>query len=264
MKFADLTWTEIETFAPETVAVIPLAAIEQHGPHLAVSTDQAIVTAVAERIELELQRLVVLCPTQSFGSSHHHLAFPGTLSISPETYVHVLLDLVESLLKSGFRRIFLLNGHGGNIAPAKHALTILSHRHDDTHQPNIAFASYWELAGAAFCGQPPMESPALTHACEYETSLMMHLHPERVYPERVEQGARAASNAYIRWQSDRASRGITMSKGFHCILEDGSNGNPELASAAKGEHLLNCAVAASVQFLGDFVTWPLFPGLRST
>src|SRR5690606_30371251 len=113
---------------------------------LAVSTDSAILTALAERVEKNLPREIVLCPTLCFGSSHHHLGFAGTMSLSPETYVQVLLDVTESLLSSGFRRIVLLNGHGGNIAPANHALGILSHRHDDELQPNIALATYWEMA----------------------------------------------------------------------------------------------------------------------
>src|SRR5690606_16845818 len=102
-----------------------------------------------------MQEDVVLCPALPFGSSHHHLAFPGTLSISHETYIRVLVDLVESLLQSGFLRIAILNGHGGNITPGKQALTMLSHRHDDSLRPNIALATYWELAGEAFRGAPP-------------------------------------------------------------------------------------------------------------
>ena len=71
---------------------------------------------------------------------------------------YVLVDLVESLLSGGFRRIVVLNGHGGNITPGKQAMVMLSNRHDDALQPNIAFATYWELGGVAFKGQPPMET----------------------------------------------------------------------------------------------------------
>ena len=264
MKLVDLSWPEIETLAPATVAVLPIAATEQHGPHLAVSADAAIVTAIAGRAETQLAKEIVLCPTLTVGSSHHHIAFPGTLSISPETYVQVLVDLIESLLNGGFRRIVLLNGHGGNAVPAKQALTVLSHRYDDTLQPNIAFASYWELAGSAFAGAPPLQSPALSHACEYETSMMLYLHSERVHMERIQSGERAASNAYVRWQLDRPGRGVTMVKGFHTLLNNGANGQPELANAEKGQHLIEAAVQATVEFLRDFSTWPLLTNLRET
>ena len=99
--------------AGDRVVILPLGAIEQHGPHLAVSTDTDIVTMVAMAAEEELGDLVMLCPALSFGSSHHHLSFGATLSLSPALYTQVVVDLVGSLLQNGFRRIVLLNGHGG-------------------------------------------------------------------------------------------------------------------------------------------------------
>src|SRR5688500_47793 len=112
MHLNEMTWPEVRAAAQQTppvVAILPIAAIEQHGPHLAVSTDTAVVTAIAEQVEAALAQTVLLCPTLPFGSSHHHLAFPGTLSLSPELYVQVLVELVDSLLESGFRSIVLLN-----------------------------------------------------------------------------------------------------------------------------------------------------------
>src|SRR4051812_17830777 len=116
--------------AEKKVVILPLGAMEQHGPHLAVSTDTDIVTMVAMAAEQRLPEKVVLCPTMSFGSSHHHLSFGGTMSLSPVIYTQVIVDLVSSLLKDGFRRIVLLNGHGGNITPVKQALSVLSASYD--------------------------------------------------------------------------------------------------------------------------------------
>ncbi len=104
---------------------------------------------------------ILLCPTLPFGSSHHHLHFGGTISITSSTYIQVVIELVESLIQNGFRRIVLLNGHGGNIIPVKQALTMLSYKLDNLHNINIVLATYWELAGNSFRGGPPMESPAL-------------------------------------------------------------------------------------------------------
>ncbi|MDH5603246.1 MAG: creatininase family protein, partial [Cyclobacteriaceae bacterium] len=122
----------------EKVVVLPLGAIEQHGPHLSVSTDTDIVTTVALLAEKRLKDDILLCPTLPFGSSHHHLAFGGTMSVSVETYIRFVTELVESLIQNGFRRIVLLNGHGGNITPVKQVLSMLSNQYDVTHQPNIA------------------------------------------------------------------------------------------------------------------------------
>jgi creatinine amidohydrolase len=126
---------------------------------------------------------IVLCPTLPFGSSNHHLNF-GTLSVSSTTYTQFVVEVVESILNFGFRRIVLLNGHGGNITPVRQALTVLSNKYDVSHKPNIALVTYWELAGKIFAGQSPMQSPALSHACEYETSMMLHLFPEKVFQTR--------------------------------------------------------------------------------
>src|SRR5437667_1411843 len=140
MKLCDMNWPEVAEVAGKSVALWPLAAIEQHGPHLAVSTDAALVTSIAERVERNLSTAVVLCPTLPFGSSHHHLDFPGTMSLPADLFTSVVIEGVKSLIRSGFQRIVLLNGHGGNITPARQALSLLSYALDDELQPNIALA----------------------------------------------------------------------------------------------------------------------------
>ncbi|HXO77176.1 MAG TPA: creatininase family protein, partial [Puia sp.] len=112
MIYSSQDYATIGRGAEEKVVVLPLGAIEQHGPHLAVSTDTDIVTLVAMAAEEMMGDKILLCPTLSFGSSHHHLSFGGTMSLSPGLYTQVIVDLVSSLLQNGFRRIVLLNGHG--------------------------------------------------------------------------------------------------------------------------------------------------------
>ena len=262
MRLVEMSAPEATRAAKRAVAVLPLAAIEQHGPHLAVSTDSAIVTAVAEAVEARMPKTIVLCPTLHFGSSHHHLKFGGSLSLPPALYTDVVIELAESLLSGGFRRIVLLNGHGGNITPVKQALSILSHRHDDTLQPNIALATYWEVGGKAFAGQAPMKTPALSHACEYETSLMLHLHPDRVNMAAARRGKRPKSNGYIPWEDDEPYRGVTLSKRTHFISDTGASGDPRLGTAAKGALLFRAAVSAMAKFIGEFKDWPLMRSYR--
>ncbi len=247
--------------ASDYVVLLPLGAIEQHGPHLSVSTDTDLVSSVALAAEKLLADNILLCPTLPFGSSNHHLLFGGTISLSPATYTQAIIELVESLIESGFRRIVLLNGHGGNITPVKHALAILSGKFDATINPNIAFATYWELGGKKFAGDPPMESPALSHACEYETSLMLHLFPEKVWLNKIERANRPQKNGYIPYEDDEPYRGVTMVKQTQFISSNGSSGEPQLGSAEKGAHLFNHAVKALVEFLKEFKTWPFLENL---
>lgn len=245
------------------IILLPLGAIEQHGPHLAVSTDTDIVTAVAQEAERQLPDDVLLCPTLHVGSSHHHFAFGGTISVSPELYTQLLVEIVESFLKGGFTKIVLLNGHGGNITPAKQALAILSHRYDETINPTIALATYWELAGKVFAGESPMQSPALSHACEYETSLMLHLFPEKVWMDKVQRAARPDSNGYIPWEDDEPYRGVVVVKQTEYISDNGCSGEPQLATPEKGKHLFDHAVNAVLQFLKSFKQWPEIKKLKS-
>ena len=261
MLFSDASYISINQQAKDKVVLLPLGAIEQHGPHLAVSTDTDIVSKIALHVEMELTDDILLCPTLPFGSSHHHLSFGGTISVSIATYTLLVIELVESLLKGGFRRIVLLNGHGGNITPVKQALAILSSKYDATLKPNIVLATYWELAGKIFAGAPPMESPALSHACEYETSLMLHLFPEKVFLRELQRAQRPESNAYIAWEDDEPYRGVTMIKPTQYISSNGSSGEPQLASAEKGQHLLDHAVKSLVSFLNSFKNWPFLENL---
>jgi creatinine amidohydrolase len=259
MLFSDLSYPSINQ-QKDTVILLPLGAIEQHGPHMAVSTDTDIVTYIARQAEAALPEQVLLCPTLPFGSSDHHLSFGGTISIGAELYTKVIVDLVGSLLQNGFRKIVLLNGHGGNITPVKQALAVLSKDYDAALQPNIALVTYWELGGKPFAGEPPMESPALSHACEYETSMMLHIFPERVAMEKAQRALRPKSNGYIPWEDDEAYRGVTLFKQTAFISSNGSSGEPQLATAEKGEHLVGKAVGALVAFLGKFRTWELMGG----
>ncbi|QMW06021.1 creatininase family protein [Spirosoma foliorum] len=262
MKFSDLSYPQINSYT-DKVLLLPIAAIEQHGPHLAVSTDTDIVTQVAQEAEKALPETVLLCPTLPYGSSHHHLSFGGTLSIPPDLYTQVIVSLVESLVLSGHQRIVLLNGHGGNITPVKQALAILSKRFDASHQPTIALATYWELAGSVFAGEFPMESPALSHACEYETSLMLHLFPEKVRMERVDRAQRPERNGYIGWEDDEPYRGVTVFKQTEFISSNGSSGEPQLGTPEKGKHLFDQAVRSLIEFLDAFNNWPLSENLAT-
>jgi len=263
MLYSSLDYVTIGREAEEKIVILPLGAIEQHGPHLAVSTDTDIVSLVAIAAEEKMPDRVVLCPTLTFGSSHHHLSFGGTMSLSPALYTQVIVELVSSLLQNGFRRVVLLNGHGGNITPVKQALALLSGSYDTYLQPNIVLATYWELAGNAFSGAAPMESPALSHACEYETSLMLHLFPEKVHMEKAVRAERPESNGYTGWEDDEPYRGISIFKQTAFISDNGSSGQPQLATAEKGQHLYKHAVQSLVTFLESFSTWPFLQNLKN-
>lgn len=262
MLFSAATYQTINHELDKKVVLLPLGATEQHGPHLSVSTDTDIVTALAAETEKLLPNEVLLCDTLPIGSSDHHSAFGGTISISPELYTKLVIDIVQSLLDSGFRRIVLLNGHGGNITPVKQALAILSKKYDAGLSPNIALVTYWELTGKPFAGTPPMESPALSHACEYETSLMLHLFPGKVWMNKASRASRPESNGYVAWEDDEPYSGVTLLKQTPFLSSNGSSGEPHLATAKKGKYLFDHAVQAVTTFIDSFKQWPFLKALK--
>src|SRR5215218_11131968 len=165
--------------APGALAVLPVGATEQHGPHLPLGTDFLIVEHVARAAALRARPNidVLVAPTFQTGSSHHHLSFGGTISLATERYYGALRDMVASLVQSGFRRIFIVNGHGGNhelIELVVRDLALL-------HACNLGAASYWDLARASLAERAPDLGGRLPgHAGAFETSLIMALHPDLV------------------------------------------------------------------------------------
>src|SRR5690606_11812830 len=147
VQFADLTRGRIRALAPGAVAVVPVGATAQHGPHLPVGTDTYGVGHIAWAAAAQAadRATVVGTPTLPFGSSHPHPPFGGTISLSTDTYFRVIRDIVESLIGTGFRRILLLNGHGGN----RDIIGLVARDSSLAHPVQIAAASYWEIARQA-------------------------------------------------------------------------------------------------------------------
>jgi len=127
MKLLEMKWPEVERRAPECVALCPAGALEQHGQHLPLGTDTMIVTHIAEQVEARCRDWVVLLPTLWMGSSHHHLGFAGTVSVSAPLFTEMAAQEARCLVSAGFRKIVFLNGHGGNMVPINQAMHGLSH-----------------------------------------------------------------------------------------------------------------------------------------
>ncbi len=179
----ELTREEARAVAPETLLILPLGATEQHGPHLPVGTDALVIEHIARAAAAEAaDRVPVLvAPTLPFGSSHHHLPFGGTMSLSTETFYRVVYDLGETLITSGFRRIFLLNGHGGNDDLIRVVARDLALK----HPVSIAAALYATIAWDALIKEQAYVGGRLPgHSGAFETSLILALRPELVKERR--------------------------------------------------------------------------------
>jgi len=162
-----------------TLVVWPIGAIEQHGPHLPVGTDTLIVKHLAEEAAKDANKEipVVVAPTLPFGSSDHHLPFGGTMSLSTQLFYQTVSEIAESLIKSKFKRLYLLNSHGGN----HELLQLVARDLVLKHAVSIASASYWNVAWEELTDLDAHVNRRLPgHAGSFETSIILSLKPNLV------------------------------------------------------------------------------------
>ncbi len=183
--FERMTRDDIGDIAPHSVAVLPTAAIEQHGPHCPVGLDTinclAVANGAAEAVRDDLN--VVVCPPQHFGSSDHHWPWPGVLTLRSTTFLTVVLELLDSLRRMGFRHVLVLNGHGGNEHLIQQAARDFVLDHQDMH---VIAGSYWDIARAELEAVPTDRAFSIPgHAGDFETSIMLYLHEELVRLDRL-------------------------------------------------------------------------------
>jgi creatinine amidohydrolase len=231
MKFAEMTFPMLRQVPRDaTVVVAPIAACEQHSHHLPTITDTVLVTGVAEGVERNLPREVLLLPTLWFGASAHHLRFGATLSAEVDTHIEMLCDLVTPLLEDGYQRVLVLNGHGGNIDTMQVALRLLQ---PDYRDRILTAASYWDLAAKELAALAEGPRKNMGHACEFETSMMLALRPELVRREAIRNDPP---------REDAVLRGLYVAEDMFQRTDHGAVGYPELATAEKGQRFLNAAI----------------------
>lgn len=233
MKLQDATWQDVDGFSREAVVLIPTGSLEQHGPHLPLFTDSLIVTAVADAVEAILTSKILLSPTLWLGASGHHLLFPGTLSGDFDSYMGAIESVAESLLPHGFRKFYVLNGHGGNREPNGIATRKLKAKHLSC---TFAHSGYFDFTKAVIA--ETLEGPLkeMRHACEAEASLMLHLHPNLVRPDKLRDDGLVSEPPLL---------GVVHH--FDEITEQGSYGYATLASAEKGKMIFDSAVKGVAQ-----------------
>ncbi|SEE58592.1 creatininase family protein [Streptomyces sp. TLI_105] len=240
-----LTATELRARAArDAVVLLPIGATEQHGPHLPTGVDDFLAAEVARRTaELASPHTdVVVAPSLPIGLSEHHMPFGGTISLTLPTLHALLRDICRSVIRVGFSRILIVNGHGGNMT-ALHALT--TELTVELATP-IAFASYFG-AGREVVRDTLETQDGLMHACEGETSMMMAVTPALVRTEHLGE----AHGPQITLPAESTDP-VYMAMAFDRIAPSGVAGDARVASPEKGERLLvGCARALADVLVRD-------------
>ncbi len=240
------SWPEVEHYLQSCRGVIvPLGSTEQHGPTGAIGTDALTAEAVA--LEVGRRTGVLVTPAQAFGMAEHHLGFAGTVSLQPSTLLAVLHDVVLSLARHGFERIYVINGHGGNIATARAAFaqaygTAASRGLPGADRLRCRLANWFTASSVTKEARTLYGEREGHHATPSEIALTLHLEPslsskQRPLPE-------AAPAGPIHGPDD-----------FRRRHPDGRMGSdPFLAQAAHGARFLELAAEALAEDLREFLT----------
>ena len=252
----DLTTGDVAgTVARDPVLILPLAAVEQHGPHLPLSTDLDIGMGLLESAFRHLDPAfpAYLLPPQAVGTSMEHRNFPGTLSLPPESLIGIIAQLGESLARSGVRRLVLCNSHGGN----RQVMDLAALRLRLEHRLLVVKASYFRLSPPEDLRLPVTELRHGLHGGAVETAMMLHLRPDAV---RMDQATTAVSLGQT-LERDLSRLGPEGEASFAWLAEDlnasGVVGEAVLATAAMGERLVEHYGAVLADVIREARTFPL-------
>ena len=247
----EMTWQEVAEAGAATarwIAVLPLAAVEQHGPHLPLGVDTFIAEAYLARVRniLPDELPVTFLPVQRIGVSVEHLAYPGTLSLSAATAIAAWTELGESLARAGLRKLVLITSHGGNVA----AMELVA-RDLRTRFRMLAITVGWHRFGYPENTFSSEEKKHGIHGGDIETSLMLAAIPETVRSEKAPKAtpATVAMAREFRWLGAYRPAGFAwMTQDLHAT---GAIGDATLATAAKGEAALARGAEAFVELLRE-------------
>ena len=252
-ELARMTSREFEQALPDIgLAILPAGAIEQHGANLALSTDIATASGIARRLAGQLYPSAVLLPGLPYGLSYHHMAFPGTITFSPETFMGVLVDVARSLKRNGIGRLLFVNGHAGNMA----ALNVATQK--VRYEVGIEAAVSFYFIQAADRMQAHAKHERFGHACEVESSVLMALEPDLVRSDALEPGELVASGLDFGLPHQRFA--VQMAMPFEEQTRNGVFGDAREADPAIGEDIVATAVERTVRFARTWLERP--PAVR--
>ena len=241
------TWQEIEDYLRRSTGIlIPIGSTEQHGPTGLIGTDAICPETIARGVAEELD--VLIAPTLSVGMAQHHLGFPGSITLLPSTLLAVIRDVVNSLARHGFDRLYFLNGHGGNIATVTaafseiYAESSLGTAVRDGLQLRCKLANWWVGPRVKALSQQLFGEAEGSHATPAEVSLSYFAYPDAV--KRAEMSPKIAPKGDILDASDYRQR-----------FPDGRIGSdPSLASIEAGAKLYKASIADVVEDYRRFLS----------
>ncbi len=248
----DHTQSELKDLMPKLeVVLVPTGSTEIHGPHLGVGNDILSCTRVAQEVATIMYPRAIVLNILWLGVAPHNMcaSFPGTITLSAETYMHVLYEVAESLLKHGAKRIVLVNGHGGNEAPNQTACREIREQLYYKYGKNIEIGtlSYWDVIPNSIWKEVLEVAPEekIAHGGEAETSILLAIEPIAVRTDLIKKPdprPRSKPQIFRAWYQDEYN-------------PDGHTDDARLASIQKGKRLLEAAIKGYVEALEELISY---------
>jgi creatinine amidohydrolase len=256
--WAELTTADFAVLDPaSTVAVLPLGATEQHGPHLPLDVDRCLVDGIVRRAlpQLAPAASVLVLPTQQVGYSPEHASFRGTLTLPVETVIATWVALGECVARAGVKKLLLFNSHGGHVG----LLDIVARELRVRSKLIVYSCSWWNLPlGDEVTGLFPADEHRFgVHAGDMETSLMLALAPQAVRMAQARDFPSSSRERAARYPVLGNGRSAKLGWAMQDYNPQGAAGNAAAATAAKGEAVLDAAGRQLATLLQEIAQLPL-------
>jgi creatinine amidohydrolase len=259
-RYDELTWPEMrQVIREQPVVLLPFGTVEDHGPHLPINTDNAIVEAICLEAARRAPGEMLVMPLVAYGLDEHHMDFPGTVSVDIHTLLDYVADVALSAARHGFTHILIVNGHGSNASIADLAarrVVLESGAVCGAMSPNAAIDP--TLAEPAFSQMRRSAAGGVAHAGEYETAMMLYLRPDLVQMDEAVREMGQIKLTYFNWDHPDPSV-LAWQDWWSRMSESGICGDPTVATAEFGRTLFETTVENFIRFAREFRTIPVRP-----
>jgi creatinine amidohydrolase len=255
LYFADQSWPKLQrAIEANTLIILPVGQVEEHGRHLPVSTDTVIVEGVAQRLAealvAESVPALVMPAIWSGYSSKDMTRWPGTMRLRPQVFMELVYDVCSSLIDMGFRKLMLLNGHGHHTGP----LRVVTRRIADTYEVYMAVVAPATLSAERFREIRRSGRGGSIHGGEYETALMLYLGEEVDMSQATDEDVMRYHSEFIAGDNFEGGQKVFWSTWGLQQSESGIYGDPTVATAETGREVMEAIVANGVAFAKEFMS----------
>lgn len=248
IKWYELTKNQFSEYKANSVVAINFSSTEQHSNYLPVGTDGILGEAVLFEAARRAKSNVVVMPSVYYGYSPHHKFAPGYVTIDQSTLVSNCKDIGKCVYENGFKKLVLLNSHGGNMAYLQFAVNELGEKYENLME--VALFKYWDLISSEIAQARESAIGGMGHACEFETSMMMYLRPELVDRNAIIESPPAKGDPYYE-PGLLGRKKYSKFVSFNKYNPNGNLGQEQYASAEKGKIFYEAAASAAADFF-DF------------